>query len=73
MCGAAVGCSNIAYPKLVVELMPSGRWGGGHFHFHRCLLHTGAACAARHGLDVGGDPVDGLGAGFVHETAHADP
>lgn len=25
MCGAAVGCSNIAYPKLVVELMPSGK------------------------------------------------
>lgn len=25
VCGAAVGCSNIAYPKLVVELMPSGR------------------------------------------------
>ncbi|NXT89674.1 SC5A9 protein, partial [Anhinga rufa] len=22
VCGAAVGCSNIAYPKLVVELMP---------------------------------------------------
>ncbi|NWW52052.1 SC5AA protein, partial [Pedionomus torquatus] len=32
VCGAAVGCSNIAYPKLVVELMPSGRWvGGGTF------------------------------------------
>ncbi|XP_075624070.1 sodium/mannose cotransporter SLC5A10 isoform X3 [Balearica regulorum gibbericeps] len=26
-CGAAVGCSNIAYPKLVVELMPSGLRG----------------------------------------------
>ena len=24
VCGAAVGCSNIAYPKLVVELMPVG-------------------------------------------------
>lgn len=24
ICGAAVGCSNIAYPKLVVELMPDG-------------------------------------------------
>lgn len=23
-CGAAVGCSNIAYPKLVVDLMPNG-------------------------------------------------
>jgi len=23
-CGASVGCSNIAYPKLVVELMPNG-------------------------------------------------
>ncbi|NWV02125.1 SC5AA protein, partial [Upupa epops] len=27
LCGAAVGCSNIAYPKLVVELMPSGLRG----------------------------------------------
>lgn len=24
VCGASVGCSNIAYPKLVVELMPVG-------------------------------------------------
>ncbi|NWX59714.1 SC5A9 protein, partial [Promerops cafer] len=27
VCGAAVGCSSIAYPKLVVELMPSGLRG----------------------------------------------
>ncbi|XP_064189411.1 sodium/glucose cotransporter 4 [Anguilla rostrata] len=27
VCGAAVGCSNIAYPKLVVELMPVGMRG----------------------------------------------
>uniref|UniRef100_A0A6Q2WRL5 Solute carrier family 5 member 9 n=1 Tax=Esox lucius TaxID=8010 RepID=A0A6Q2WRL5_ESOLU len=27
ICGAAVGCSNIAYPKLVVELMPVGMRG----------------------------------------------
>ncbi|NXA76114.1 SC5A9 protein, partial [Thryothorus ludovicianus] len=27
VCGAAVGCSNIAYPKLVVELMPNGLRG----------------------------------------------
>ncbi|XP_071427652.1 sodium/mannose cotransporter SLC5A10 isoform X2 [Pithys albifrons albifrons] len=27
VCGAAMGCSNIAYPKLVVELMPSGLRG----------------------------------------------
>ncbi|XP_042654751.1 sodium/glucose cotransporter 5 isoform X1 [Tyto alba] len=27
VCGAAVGCSNVAYPKLVVELMPSGLRG----------------------------------------------
>ncbi|NWU18830.1 SC5AA protein, partial [Dyaphorophyia castanea] len=27
VCGAAVGCSNIAYPKLVVELMPRGLRG----------------------------------------------
>lgn len=24
ICGASVGCSNIAYPKLVMELMPVG-------------------------------------------------
>ncbi|KAM4026315.1 sodium/mannose cotransporter SLC5A10 [Anomaloglossus baeobatrachus] len=27
VCGAEVGCSNIAYPKLVIELMPSGLRG----------------------------------------------
>ncbi|XP_060642767.2 sodium/mannose cotransporter SLC5A10 isoform X1 [Anolis sagrei] len=27
ICGAEVGCSNIAYPKLVMELMPSGLRG----------------------------------------------
>ncbi|KAM9832648.1 sodium/glucose cotransporter 4 [Neosynchiropus ocellatus] len=27
VCGAAVGCSNLAYPKLVVELMPVGLRG----------------------------------------------
>uniref|UniRef100_A0A8C4TI16 Sodium/glucose cotransporter 4-like n=1 Tax=Erpetoichthys calabaricus TaxID=27687 RepID=A0A8C4TI16_ERPCA len=27
VCGARVGCSNIAYPKLVVELMPTGLRG----------------------------------------------
>lgn len=25
-CGASVGCTNIAYPKLVVDLMPDGGW-----------------------------------------------
>lgn len=25
-CGASVGCTNIAYPKLVVDLMPNGGW-----------------------------------------------
>lgn len=25
VCGASVGCSNIAYPKLVIELMPVGK------------------------------------------------
>ena len=32
-CENAVGCSNIAYPKLVLELLPVGQcvcvWGGG--------------------------------------------
>ncbi|NXE65253.1 SC5A9 protein, partial [Calcarius ornatus] len=27
ICGAAVGCSNIAYPKMVIELMPDGLRG----------------------------------------------
>ncbi|XP_060138780.1 sodium/mannose cotransporter SLC5A10-like [Zootoca vivipara] len=27
VCGSEVGCSNIAYPKLVIELMPSGLRG----------------------------------------------
>ncbi|XP_063263191.1 sodium/glucose cotransporter 4 [Prinia subflava] len=27
VCGAAVGCSNIAFPKLVIELMPAGLRG----------------------------------------------
>lgn len=25
VCGTEVGCSNIAYPKLVVSVMPSGK------------------------------------------------
>lgn len=24
-CGTSVGCTNIAYPKLVVDLMPNGK------------------------------------------------
>lgn len=24
-CGTAVGCTNVAYPKMVVELMPNGK------------------------------------------------
>ncbi len=24
-CGTSVGCSNIAYPKLVLDLMPNGK------------------------------------------------
>lgn len=27
MCGTEVGCSNIAYPRLVVKLMPNGEGG----------------------------------------------
>lgn len=37
VCGAAVGCSNIAYPKLVVELMPSGK----------VVLFAAGSCCAR--------------------------
>lgn len=34
VCGTEVGCSNIAYPKLVVSVMPTGeRWG-----FFTCFL-----------------------------------
>ncbi|NWR75404.1 SC5AA protein, partial [Centropus unirufus] len=40
VCGAAVGCSNIAYPKLVVELMPSGRWGGRGSFVSAGLCHA---------------------------------
>lgn len=25
-CGASVGCTNIAYPRMVVNLMPNGGW-----------------------------------------------
>jgi len=27
-CGTAVGCSNVAYPKLVLQIMPTGLKGG---------------------------------------------
>lgn len=42
MCGTEVGCSNIAYPRLVVKLMPNGEGGhpGGH-------LPTGAGTLRR--------------------------
>lgn len=42
ICGTEVGCSNIAYPRLVVKLMPSGE--GGHLS---CLLPTGAGILGR--------------------------
>lgn len=29
ICDAEVGCSNIAYPKMVVNLMPNGEGLGG--------------------------------------------
>ena len=35
VCGASVGCSNIAYPKLVMELMPVGEL---HIQTHNILL-----------------------------------
>lgn len=42
MCGAEVGCSNIAFPKLVIELMPSGEIKAPSsvclLHFHRCTV-----------------------------------
>lgn len=49
VCGAAVGCSNIAYPKLVVELMPSGRWVGG-WERGVASISTGLCCTP--GLSV---------------------
>lgn len=42
VCGTEVGCSNIAYPRLVVKLMPSGE--DGHLG---CLLPTGAGILGR--------------------------
>ena len=34
-CGTKVGCSNVAYPKLVLELMPTGLRG-------RCRIMSGS-------------------------------
>lgn len=34
VCGAKVGCSNIAYPKLVMELMPVGK-RDDFLHLHK--------------------------------------
>lgn len=38
LCGAEVGCSNIAYPKLVVELMPAGEAMHYLHYLHKHLL-----------------------------------
>lgn len=42
VCGAEVGCSNIAFPKLVIELMPSGEikapWSACALHFYDCTI-----------------------------------
>lgn len=35
VCGTEVGCSNIAFPKLVIELMPSGE-NAAHFSLWTC-------------------------------------
>ncbi len=35
VCGAEVGCSNIAFPKLVIELMPNGNQD--HFLFFQIV------------------------------------
>lgn len=40
VCGTEVGCSNIAYPRLVVKLMPNGEGGPGPQAQARC----GARC-----------------------------
>lgn len=71
ICGAAVGCSNIAYPKLVIELMPSGRWiGGGEPPSPLGFAPSqGCPCSLLR-LGCWGHPVDGLG-GFTHGMAHA--
>ena len=40
ICGASVGCSNLAYPKLVVELMPVGKTHTTpHTHFYNRTLY----------------------------------
>lgn len=74
MCGAAVGCSNIAYPKLVVELMPSGKWVGrrGHLLLYRTLLQPRAALEVHHGSDVGEIPWM-VWVGSMWGTTHVGP
>lgn len=45
VCGAAVGCSNFAYPKLVVELMPMGKLEKKIHQEIRETLHTESTCS----------------------------
>lgn len=45
VCGAAVGCSNFAYPKLVIELMPMGKLEKNTPQEIRERLHTESTCS----------------------------
>lgn len=47
VCGTEVGCSNIAYPRLVVKLMPNGEGGPPG-----CRLPTGTVSLWRLPLGV---------------------
>lgn len=40
VCGTEVGCSNIAYPKLVVSVMPTGKWKNSSKikHYHHIIV-----------------------------------
>lgn len=73
MCGAAVGCSNIAYPKLVVELMPSGRWTGGGAAVSTGLCRTPRLPVQSIAAQMlGGNPMACLG-GFLCRASPGDP
>lgn len=55
VCGAEVGCSNIAFPKLVIELMPSGEnmffFPSSHTTLFRCFhLHLSVCVCIFAGL-----------------------
>lgn len=53
MCGAEVGCSNIAFPKLVIELMPSGENAVVSKRLHRRFQFPSARAAHPRAVSTG--------------------